>query len=118
MAKQNSNHNKPHVNIGTIGHVDHGKTTLTAAIMKTLEEMEKQPSTEDKVGEIENNLLTEATAGRFIINVESFTKEPKLVLNKKVTSSRRDIRGTKLSSNDKSFKGKSKMIKRNFLRKW
>ncbi|MBI5929818.1 MAG: elongation factor Tu, partial [Chloroflexi bacterium] len=28
--------NKPHVNIGTIGHVDHGKTTLTAAITKTL----------------------------------------------------------------------------------
>jgi elongation factor Tu len=27
---------KPHVNIGTIGHVDHGKTTLTAAITKTL----------------------------------------------------------------------------------
>jgi len=30
--------NKPHVNVGTIGHVDHGKTTLTAAILKTLEE--------------------------------------------------------------------------------
>jgi elongation factor Tu len=27
---------KPHVNVGTIGHVDHGKTTLTAAILKTL----------------------------------------------------------------------------------
>lgn len=30
--------NKPHVNIGTIGHVDHGKTTLTAAITKILSE--------------------------------------------------------------------------------
>ncbi len=35
MAKEKFNRNKPHVNIGTIGHVDHGKTTLTAAITKT-----------------------------------------------------------------------------------
>ena len=36
MAKENYVRTKPHVNIGTIGHVDHGKTTLTAAISKTL----------------------------------------------------------------------------------
>ena len=36
MAKQKFERNKPHVNIGTIGHVDHGKTTLTAAITKFL----------------------------------------------------------------------------------
>ena len=36
MAKEHFERNKPHVNIGTIGHVDHGKTTLTAAITKTL----------------------------------------------------------------------------------
>ena len=36
MAKEHFNRTKPHVNIGTIGHVDHGKTTLTAAITKTL----------------------------------------------------------------------------------
>ena len=36
MAKQKFERTKPHVNIGTIGHVDHGKTTLTAAITKTL----------------------------------------------------------------------------------
>ena len=36
MAKEQFIRNKPHVNIGTIGHVDHGKTTLTAAITKTL----------------------------------------------------------------------------------
>ena len=36
MAKQKFERNKPHVNIGTIGHVDHGKTTLTAAITKYL----------------------------------------------------------------------------------
>ncbi len=38
MAKENFDRSKPHVNIGTIGHVDHGKTTLTAAITKVLAE--------------------------------------------------------------------------------
>ena len=38
MAKQKFERNKPHVNIGTIGHVDHGKTSLTAAITKVLAE--------------------------------------------------------------------------------
>ncbi len=38
MAKENFKRDKPHVNIGTIGHVDHGKTTLTAAITKVLAE--------------------------------------------------------------------------------
>jgi elongation factor Tu len=37
MSKQKFERTKPHLNIGTIGHVDHGKTTLTAAITKTLE---------------------------------------------------------------------------------
>ena len=36
MAKQKFDRSKPHVNVGTIGHVDHGKTTLTAAITKYL----------------------------------------------------------------------------------
>ncbi len=36
MAKENFNRTKPHVNVGTIGHVDHGKTTLTASITKVL----------------------------------------------------------------------------------
>ena len=36
MAKAKFERNKPHINIGTIGHVDHGKTTLTAAITKVL----------------------------------------------------------------------------------
>ena len=34
MAKEKFDRSKPHVNIGTIGHVDHGKTSLTAAITK------------------------------------------------------------------------------------
>ncbi|WP_374688716.1 GTP-binding protein, partial [Promineifilum sp.] len=36
MAKEKFVRGKPHVNVGTIGHIDHGKTTLTAAITKTL----------------------------------------------------------------------------------
>src|SRR6187431_2526727 len=39
MAKEKFNRNKPHCNIGTIGHVDHGKTSLTAAITKVLAEL-------------------------------------------------------------------------------
>ena len=42
MAKEKFDRSKPHVNIGTIGHVDHGKTTLTAAISKTLAEASGQ----------------------------------------------------------------------------
>ncbi len=38
MAKEEFSRDKPHVNVGTIGHVDHGKTTLTAAITKVLAE--------------------------------------------------------------------------------
>ena len=38
MAKATFDRSKPHLNIGTIGHVDHGKTTLTAAITKVLAE--------------------------------------------------------------------------------
>jgi elongation factor Tu len=38
MAKEKFERSKPHVNIGTIGHVDHGKTTLTAAITTVLAE--------------------------------------------------------------------------------
>ncbi|MDR2650091.1 MAG: elongation factor Tu [Clostridiales bacterium] len=41
MAKARFERNKPHVNIGTIGHIDHGKTTLTAAITKTLHDRYK-----------------------------------------------------------------------------
>ncbi|MCX5970376.1 MAG: GTP-binding protein, partial [Coprothermobacterota bacterium] len=36
MAKQKFERTKPHINVGTIGHIDHGKTTLTSAITKCL----------------------------------------------------------------------------------
>ena len=38
MAKEKFERKKPHVNVGTMGHIDHGKTTLTAAITKVLAE--------------------------------------------------------------------------------
>ncbi|WP_297808986.1 GTP-binding protein, partial [uncultured Methylophaga sp.] len=38
MSKEKFERSKPHVNVGTIGHVDHGKTTLTAALTKVLGE--------------------------------------------------------------------------------
>ncbi|MEX2134587.1 MAG: GTP-binding protein, partial [Acidimicrobiia bacterium] len=38
MAKAKFERNKPHVNVGTMGHIDHGKTTLTAAITRVLAE--------------------------------------------------------------------------------
>ncbi|MEM6781513.1 MAG: GTP-binding protein, partial [Pseudomonadota bacterium] len=49
MSKEKFERNKPHVNIGTIGHVDHGKTTLTAAIAQrfgageSVENIDKAP---------------------------------------------------------------------------
>ena len=38
MAKEKFDRNKPHLNVGTMGHIDHGKTTLTAAITRVLAE--------------------------------------------------------------------------------
>ena len=52
MSKGKFERNKPHVNIGTIGHVDHGKTTLTAAITKVL--ALKGQAQEREYGEIDN----------------------------------------------------------------
>jgi elongation factor Tu len=43
MAKQKFERTKPHLNVGTIGHIDHGKTTLTAAITKGLAELGTNP---------------------------------------------------------------------------
>src|SRR5436189_189595 len=52
MSKEKFERDKPHVNVGTIGHIDHGKTTLTAAITKILSE---KGSTEEKTfDEIDN----------------------------------------------------------------
>ena len=48
MSKEKFVRNKPHVNIGTIGHVDHGKTTLTAAIVAVLSGKNKNLTDEQK----------------------------------------------------------------------
>ncbi|MBM4440209.1 MAG: elongation factor Tu [Candidatus Rokubacteria bacterium] len=53
MAKAKFERNKPHVNIGTIGHIDHGKTTLTAAITKVLHTKNKNIAVRD-YGSIDN----------------------------------------------------------------
>ena len=52
MAKEKFERSKPHVNIGTIGHIDHGKTTLTAAISKVL--ATKMPSETNKTVDFDN----------------------------------------------------------------
>ncbi len=44
MAKEKFDRSKPHVNVGTIGHIDHGKTTLTAAITKVLQKHDSSVS--------------------------------------------------------------------------
>ena len=53
MAKQKYERNKPHVNVGTIGHVDHGKTTLTAAITMVLAQNNPKIAVRD-YGSIDN----------------------------------------------------------------
>ena len=55
MAKAKFERNKPHCNIGTIGHVDHGKTSLTAAITKVL--AKKGQAKESKY---DDNIVTRA----------------------------------------------------------
>ena len=88
MSKEKFDRSKPHVNIGTIGHVDHGKTTLTAAITKILakgnpkvkftpfDEIDKAP--EEFMGEVIGDLASrrgrvqghEARAGAQIITAQ------------------------------------------------
>jgi len=66
MAKEKFERNKPHVNIGTVGHVDHGKTTLTAAITKVLAEAQGGEATAfdeiDKAPEEKARGITISTA--------------------------------------------------------
>ncbi len=61
MSKEKFERDKPHVNVGTIGHIDHGKTTLTAAITKTLSE--KGGGTEERSFESIDNAPEEKERG-------------------------------------------------------
>ena len=67
MAKEKFERKKPHVNIGTIGHVDHGKTTLTAAIttvlakkglseVKSFDQIDNAPEEKEKVSALLRHL--------------------------------------------------------------
>jgi elongation factor Tu len=52
MAKQKFERKKPHVNVGTIGHVDHGKTTLTAAITKIFDRGDYEDIGDSRAGAV------------------------------------------------------------------
>jgi elongation factor Tu len=64
MAKQKFERTKPHVNIGTIGHIDHGKTTLTAAITKTLALLDPTKATFTAYDQIDKAPEEKAAASR------------------------------------------------------
>ena len=68
MAKEKFDRSKPHMNIGTIGHIDHGKTTLTAAITKVLAEAGTGKTVATKFEDIDKN-------GDGFITEDEVTKE-------------------------------------------
>jgi elongation factor Tu len=81
MAKEKFNRNKPHVNIGTIGHVDHGKTTLTAAIsavlavkyggeMKDYDQIDNAPEERERGITIATSHIEYETANRHYAHVD------------------------------------------------
>ena len=79
MAKEKFERNKPHLNVGTMGHIDHGKTTLTAAITKTLADEERRTCTAMAFDQIDK--APEEKARGITINishVEYETDEPSL----------------------------------------
>ena len=81
MAKEHYDRSKPHVNIGTIGHVDHGKTTLTAAITKVLsakgycdaknfDQIDNAPEEKERGITINSSHVEYATANRHYAHVD------------------------------------------------
>ena len=90
MAKEKYDRSKPHVNIGTIGHVDHGKTTLTAAITTVL--ARRLPSSVNQKTTLQSTLLQK--------NVNAVSQSTLHTLNTKLknvttlTSMRQDTRTT------------------------
>ncbi len=86
MAKEHFERTKPHVNIGTIGHVDHGKTTLTAAITKVLadaglseaksfDQIDNAPEEKERGITINTSHVEYETANRYhVLNVVGVTR--------------------------------------------
>src|SRR5580704_4290417 len=81
MAKEKFDRSKPHVNIGTIGHVDHGKTTLTAAITSVLaqkggatalayDQIDKAPEEKERGITISTSHVEYTTANRHYAHVD------------------------------------------------
>ena len=70
MAKEKFNRSKPHVNIGTIGHVDHGKTTLTAAITKDYNQIDAAPEEKERGITINTAHVEYETAKRHYAHVD------------------------------------------------
>ena len=81
MAKEKFNRDKPHVNIGTIGHVDHGKTTLTAAIttvlakkglseVKSFDQIDNTPEEKERGITINTSHVEYSTANRHYAHVD------------------------------------------------
>src|SRR4030088_1213757 len=81
MAKEKFDRNKPHVNVGTIGHIDHGKTTLTAAITqvlaeqgggtaKSFEEIDNAPEEKERGITIATSHVEYETANRHYAHVD------------------------------------------------
>ena len=70
MAKENFVRTKPHVNIGTIGHVDHGKTTLTAAITTVLAKIDNAPEEKERGITINTAHVEYETAKRHYAHVD------------------------------------------------
>ena len=83
MAKEKFERNKPHVNIGTIGHVDHGKTTLTAAISTCLSQGQKSYEDIDNAPEEKERgitINTQLTLSTKLTNVTMHTLTAQVTL--------------------------------------
>ena len=76
MAKQKFERNKPHLNIGTMGHIDHGKTTLTAAITKVLSERDPSGTKFKAFDEIDKAPEEKASAASPSTSPTSSTRRP------------------------------------------
>lgn len=74
MAKAKFERTKPHVNIGTIGHVDHGKTTTTAAITKVL--ADKYPDLNESFAFDQIDKAPEEKARGITINISTSSTRP------------------------------------------